>query len=148
VDWSRLFTADPAAKWSPLLGELLAAHAPAAEPAVEAGRIARSLAAWPADEQATRLTTEFAELIAAVLRMNPADVSPRSPLADLGVDSLVAIEIKNRLQRDAGIDVPLTRLLESPTLAQLAAEWLPQVKLAAMAATPAPLAGAMQEVEI
>jgi natural product biosynthesis luciferase-like monooxygenase protein len=148
VDWSRLFTADPAAKWSPLLGELLAAHAPAAEPAVEAGRIARSLAAWPADEQATRLTTEFAALIAAVLRMNPADVSPRSPLADLGVDSLVAIEIKNRLQRDAGIDVPLTRLLESPTLAQLAAEWLPQVKLAAMAATPAPLAGAMQEVEI
>ena len=80
--------------------------------------------------------------------MNPADVSPRAPLADLGVDSLVAIEIKNRLQRAAGIDVPLTRLLESPTLAQLAAEWLPQVKLAAMAATPAPSAGTMQEVEI
>ncbi len=148
VDWSRLFAADPAAKLSPLLAELLAEVAPAAEPAAEAGRIARSLAAWPADEQVARLTTEFAALIAAVLRMNPADVSPRSPLADLGVDSLVAIEIKNRLQRDAAIDVPLTRLLESPTLAQLAAEWLPQVKLAAMAATPAPSTGAMQEVEI
>jgi NAD(P)-dependent dehydrogenase (short-subunit alcohol dehydrogenase family)/acyl carrier protein len=148
VDWSRLFTADPAAALSPLLGELFAAHTPVVEPAADPGRIARTLVGLTPAAQRARLAVELGAVIAGVLRMKPADLSAAAPLPELGVDSLVAIEIKNRIQRDAGVDVPLTRLLAGPTIAILADELLPQVKLAAMATTAAQNNGVGEEIEI
>jgi natural product biosynthesis luciferase-like monooxygenase protein len=135
VDWAKLFAADPAAKLSPLLAELVAAHGAVATSAMgtEAGRIARALAGQPAERQAAMLTDELRGVVAAVLRMKVREVSADMRWTELGVDSLVALEIKNRLQRETGVEVPLTKLLEGPTAAGLAEEMLASVKLAAMA---------------
>ncbi len=146
VDWSRLFAADPLAKLSPLLGELLAEHAPATPAVADSDRMARALAGRPVAEQLPLFIDELRALVAGVLRMNVADLPAATPLPELGVDSLVAIEIKNRLQRDAGIDVPLTQLLSGPTTAGLAAALLGQMKVAALASTAA--GDAVEEIEI
>jgi len=147
VDWGRLFTADPQARLSPLLRELRDAHAaPAAAAPAEAGRIVQTVAMLPAAEQLDGLAQALGEIVAAVLRMRVEEVVSEVPLTDQGVDSLVAIEIKNRIQTEATVDVPLTRLLEGPTLQALAEELLPRIKLAALATGE--LTGEVEEVEI
>jgi len=59
----------------------------------------------------------------------------------------MAIEIKNRLQRQAGIDVPLIELLRGPTAAGLSAALLPLAKAAALAHM-APASGPVEEIEL
>jgi predicted secreted protein len=51
------------------------------------------------------------------------------------VDSLVAIEIKNRIQREVGADVALTALLEGPTVESLTGTLLAQLKVGEMKAS-------------
>ena len=59
----------------------------------------------------------------------------------------MAIEIKNRLQRQAGIDVPLLELLRGPTASGLAVALLPLAKAAALAHA-APASGPVEEIEL
>ena len=147
VDWSRLFAADPQARLSPMLAELAARHAQAAGPDPDQDRIAKALAACPPSGHAALLTDELRRLVGGVLRLPPGEVPAATALTELGVDSLMAIEIKNRLQRQAGIDVPLVELLRGPTVAGLAATLLPAAKGAALAHA-APVAGPVEEIEI
>jgi acyl carrier protein len=147
VDWPRFFAADPAARLSPLLAELAARHAGAVEADPEEGRIAKAIAACPPAEHAVLLTEEMRRLVGGVLRLAPGQVPADVPFTELGVDSLMAIEIKNRLQRQAGVDVPLTDLLRGPTAGGLAAALLPRAKAAALA-HGAPASGPVEEIEI
>ena len=57
--------------------------------------------------------------------MIPADEvdTVKSP-ANLGADSLVAIEIRNWLAREGGIEVPVFDILQAPSLAVLAGSML------------------------
>ena len=147
VDWPRLFAADPQARLSPLLAELAALHAGAAESDADEGHIAQALADCPPSGHEALLTDELRRLVGAVLRLAPGDIPAGTAFAELGVDSLMAIEIKNRLQRQAGIDVPLIELLRGPSAAGLAAALLPMAKAAALAYA-APATGPVEEIEL
>ncbi|HEX3662577.1 MAG TPA: type I polyketide synthase [Acidobacteriaceae bacterium] len=59
---------------------------------------------------------------ARVLGLDSASaLSDDEPLVSLGMDSLMALELKNRLQRDAGVSLPPNFLFEYPTVGQAAA---------------------------
>ncbi|HEX3730983.1 MAG TPA: SDR family NAD(P)-dependent oxidoreductase [Opitutaceae bacterium] len=147
VDWAKFFAADPQARLSPLLAERAAESAAAPGPEEGAGRIAKALATAAPEQHAGILTEEIRRLVGGVLRapggMVPADV----PFTELGVDSLLAVEIKNRLQRQAEVDLPLADLLRGPSAAGLAAQLLPRAKAAALAHL-APAAGPVEEIEL
>ncbi len=67
----------------------------------------------------------FRDRVAGVLRLDPDRVDPERPLDAMGLDSLMAIELKGRVEADLGTELPLTSLLDGPTirgLADLAAE--------------------------
>lgn len=49
------------------------------------------------------------------------DIDPRQRLADLGLDSILAGQIRARLERDLGVELPPVLLMEQPTLHDLAA---------------------------
>jgi mycobactin polyketide synthetase MbtD len=60
-----------------------------------------------------------AELAAALRLAGPASVDLSAALIDLGVDSLLALDLRKRLRRDIGRSVPLARLLGGITGAEL-----------------------------
>jgi NAD(P)-dependent dehydrogenase (short-subunit alcohol dehydrogenase family)/aryl carrier-like protein len=147
LDAPRFFAADPQARLSPILAEVAARALGAAGPDRDEGRIAKRLAAAAPEEHGAILAEELRRLVGGVLRLAPEAVPGDIPLTELGLDSLVTVEIKNRLQRQAGIDVPFVELLRGPTVASLAASLLPRVKLAALAYA-GPAAGPVEEIEL
>ncbi len=59
------------------------------------------------------------------------------PLNDLGLDSLMAVNLVNRLDSKLGVRLPLARIIQGPSLRQLVSEIEPQ--LAARAASSPPV---------
>ncbi len=120
VDWRTLFRTDPNARLSPLLGDLAAEFAGGARADEQAaGALAASIASLELDRQIAALESALDR----DRRRRDADRDPATSIArrrstDLGLDSLMAVEIKNRLQHDVGVNVALVRLLEGPSVAE------------------------------
>ncbi len=60
--------------------------------------------------------------IARVLGFSAASLDENAPLLELGLDSLMAVQLRNAVGARLRLDVPLKRLLEGVTAAQLTAE--------------------------
>ena len=133
VDWPRLFEADPPARLSPFLRKLLSKTGDVEPGAEVVPKL--DLTGKPVGEQQTLLSATIANIIAAILRLPVKDLDPKIRITELGVDSLVAIEIKNRIQREVGADVALTALLEGPTVESLTGTLLAQLKVGEMKAS-------------
>ncbi len=118
----------------PVLGVSVLDDAPAGG-AVDAGP-SLSRAALEAAEPAARqpLLVEYLRAHAArILGVAEERVDPRQPLVTLGLDSLMAAELKTTLDGALGTAVPLTRLLDDVGLSALSAEFLAELDLPAAA---------------
>jgi len=58
-------------------------------------------------------------IVAAVLRLPISDVDLATPLRHAGLDSLMALELRNTLEDRAGVAVPLVALVEGPSVGEL-----------------------------
>ncbi len=86
------------------------------------------------EERQRLLESYVCELVARQLGMDSSKLDRQAPLNSVGVDSLITVELRMQVERDLGIVVPVTRLLEGPTVASLAG-WL-RDQLAAGAPRP------------
>ncbi|MDX2846872.1 acyl carrier protein, partial [Streptomyces ipomoeae] len=59
--------------------------------------------------------------ISAVTGHPPTRVTPATALAELGLDSLMAVRIRTAVERDFGIELPLRDLLGAATVEEAAA---------------------------
>ena len=147
IDWLRLVSSDPAAAIAPLLSDQIAVI-PSASP------LASSQADW-VNQLSQAPTAEAEELVMAYLRiqvakvlgLEPSQLNLHQSLTDFGIDSLMAVEMKNRLLLDLGVDLPLGKLLEGSSLAQVTTYVLTQRKLATLRASEFSLATAGDEHE-
>jgi len=120
--WSE---AHPAAGRSPLLAGLRggggAGAAAPADPQPQAGGIRRALLdAARGREREERLEPYLRDRVAQVLRLAPARVALQQPIREQGLDSLMTLELRNRLEADLGIRLSATVLWNYPTVAALA----------------------------
>jgi epothilone polyketide synthase D len=76
--------------------------------------------------------------IGHVLRTDPAEIDRQRPLTSLGMDSLMGLELRNRLQRALGIAFPATLLWTYPHLAALSVHLAEKLAPAADATVSAP----------
>ena len=76
------------------------------------------------------------DVIASVLRVKPESLRHDQPLTDLGLDSLMGVEIENSLEAALGVALPPTSLMRARTIGQIAA--LIAGYMGGKTATPAP----------
>ena len=120
----------------PLFAELVAGLAPQAMPAppavslgsragpgpaagAAAGRPRRELPRATAGDGAA-LGERLRGLVAAALHRDPAEVGLDVKLNRLGMDSLTAMELRNRLRAELEVELPAVALFDYPTVRQLA----------------------------
>ncbi|MEZ4619023.1 MAG: acyl carrier protein, partial [Caldilineaceae bacterium] len=72
-------------------------------------------------EQREQVQHYLRALVARTLATNPEQVDDAQPLITMGIDSLMAVELRNQIQQATGVTVPVTNLLDGASLAALAA---------------------------
>lgn len=75
------------------------------------------------------LVAALQQQVAQVLKISPSQLSPEQPLTALGLDSLLAIELKNRIETQLGVVLAITNLLEGASITQLVREILERLAL-------------------
>ncbi|HEX7842494.1 MAG TPA: SDR family NAD(P)-dependent oxidoreductase, partial [Kofleriaceae bacterium] len=120
IDWSRWQKAHGEAARLPVLADVCGGPA-GAVPARRAPRLdIDALMATPVEDQAKALASYLRRELARVLRLPEARIDIAQPLNRLGLDSLMAVELKNGIEADLGATVPVVRFLQGPSVAQLA----------------------------
>ena len=98
------------------------------------------------DGRAPRVREALRRRVARVLRLAPDRLVDDVPLTGLGLDSLMGLELKHRLRRDAGVDVPMTELLRDMTVTRLAQ--IVRERAPGPAVAPTPTADAWTDIEL
>ncbi len=74
------------------------------------------------EEGQQALETYLSEKVAAVLRIPPSRLDVENSLTMLGLDSLMAIELKNRIELELNVHIPIVTFLQGPSIQQFASE--------------------------
>ncbi|MDF5732675.1 MAG: AMP-binding protein, partial [Rhizonema sp. PD38] len=93
------------------------------------------------ENQEQKLVFYLHELVARVLKVSLSQVNPQQPLSVLGLDSLMAIEIKHAIETNLGVVLPITSFLQGSSINRLAVEVLAQLSL-----TPSPSSQELSDV--
>ena len=112
--------------------DALAAHIAGPEPTPAAAIAVPAVPAVAEDDTEDRLR----RMLAAALFLPPEDLDPRASFADLGLDSILAVEFTRTLNDEFGTQLSAARLHDHASLAQLAAH-LSTLRAGPAAAAPA-----------
>ena len=81
------------------------------------------LAECAEDERAEHLLTYLKQQLAKALQMMPEELDDSQPLIDMGIDSLLAVEFKNRVTKVTEVELPVVRMLGGASLRDVA-QWM------------------------
>lgn len=142
-DVARWCESYPAARRWPLFAELLDSGEAAGSAAAAAPSSLRAdLLALPAGRRRrTHLESYLQQQLAQVLKLAAGRIDVNKPLRTLGLDSLMALELRNRLEAATGAPVAATVIWNYPTISQLAPQIASRMDVA-LDETAEPAAGA------
>jgi acyl transferase domain-containing protein/phospholipid N-methyltransferase len=134
VNWSQLRDFYPASRKLPLLSYLLHDEVNVfseVESLKGKERLTRNvvLTAEPGEQQRL-LESYLGEQVARVLGLTTSQLDVQQPLNNLGLDSLMAVELKNLIENDLGVAVAITNFLQGDSVVQLAGKVLEQLATA------------------
>ena len=75
------------------------------------------------------LESRLCEQVARVLGTSATKLDNSKPLTNFGLDSLMAVELSNRIKSDLSVDVSTMKLMQGPSISQLAELLLEQLAL-------------------
>ncbi len=119
MDWASWRAAHREAAASPLYERVLAAlpdPGPAHGSSPDAHDPWPRLSELPEAERAPCVRERLTALVAGIARLALDEVDPDAPLSDLGLDSLMAVELRQAIERATGMALPLVHILTAPSL--------------------------------
>lgn len=126
VRWATLLEQFPEGQVPPLFAELarVTAIRPVRTTRVTDDGLAfrKALAAATLEQRQQLLVERLTIHVAQVMGINHKTTDPNQSLSDLGIDSLMAVELKNRIDGDLRGSLPVTALLAGPTIVELATQ--------------------------
>lgn len=145
LDWQLLQQFYPQMADLPLVTYLAARagsdNTRAAAKVEEESTLIQALLLAAPQERRQLLETHFREQVAGVLRLPAAKLDVQLPLTTLGLDSLMAIELKNRVELELGIRIPIVTFLQGPSIVEFTSQVLDQLAEVLSAATTQAVAG-------
>lgn len=114
----------------------------------EDGLLLQQLSEAPIADRQPMIASHLQELVARVLQLDSSQFSEQETLTSLGMDSMMAIEVKYRIEASLQVDISVLDLLQEITVAQLAARILSTLQLdeAAITADDASAIGDIQQL--
>ncbi|MFI9261916.1 SDR family NAD(P)-dependent oxidoreductase [Streptomyces sioyaensis] len=146
ITWSRFLPAFTVSRPSPLLGSFEEkaaaldplAHSDGGRAEGETQSLTQRLAALPDAERLPALTEVVQTHVAALIgESGPERVNPDRALKEIGFDSLMSVELRNRFAGLIGVKLPATLVFDHPTPNALARHLLGHLDLGAAGAAPA-----------
>ena len=118
VDWPVFFKELPARRPPPLLADVARAAGPTTTTRATTGDFLSKLnAAEPGTPRGALLREHICGQVAKILEFDDSFVlDPHQPLAEVGLDSLMAIELRNMLSTSIDRQLPPTLLFDYPTI--------------------------------
>ena len=120
VDWAKWRQFFRSMQENPLLERILAS--------VEGEEVGGATGDWrlkieaaAPDEKEAVICQAVREIVGSVLRVKPDSLRDDQPLTDLGLDSLMGVEIENSLEAATGVALPPSSLMRARTIGQIAA---------------------------
>jgi acyl transferase domain-containing protein/acyl carrier protein len=146
IDWPRFLEASFPGGNAPAF---LEAVAPPPSPSADGGAapLKDLLDAAGPEEQGALVLDWVRERAARILGLGSgAALDPATPLGPLGLDSLMAVELKNRIEGELGVGISTVALLRGPSPAELSGQLLEALAVRSLVAGAAAPADAEWEV--
>ena len=139
VDWAKWRQFFRSMQETPLLERILASVEGQEDGVVTSDWRLKIESAAPKDRELI-IAAAVRDVVGSVLRVKPDSLRDGQPLTDLGLDSLMGVEIENSLEAAIGVTLPPASLMRARTIRQIAS--LIAGHMGARTATPAPAADA------
>lgn len=143
IDWERFLPLYQQAGRRAFLAELereVPGAAPTLTPSGKTQLVER-LAAAPVQQRKKLLTDYLRDAVAEVTRVDAAEIREDAGFFDLGMDSLMAVELRRRIEQGVGKQIPATLAMDYPRLSDVVDYLLGDVlELGEKAAAPQPAA--------
>ncbi len=142
VDWAKWKTFFRGMQGNPLLERIFSAVEGQESSGPSSDWRNRIESAAPTEKE-TLIAQAVREVVGSVLRVKPDTLRDEQPLTDLGLDSLMGVEIENSLEATIGVALPPTSLMRARTIGQIAsliAGHMGGAAVAAPAVSPVPSA--------
>ncbi|HYR82565.1 MAG TPA: SDR family NAD(P)-dependent oxidoreductase [Terriglobia bacterium] len=125
MDWQLWSKGFPLAAQAPFVSNLI----PREEHAKREGGIlnATALAGLEPEARIELLESTIQKSVCQTLRLDPSVMGRDVPLSAVGLDSIVALELKVRIESNIDVVVHTPSLLKSPTVQQMAVQFLAQM---------------------
>ncbi len=120
VDWSKWEKSFRGLQDSPLLENVIVAGADGAETGGAKNNWALKIESAAPEAREGIIGEAVRDVVGSVLRVKPESLRADQPLTDLGLDSLMAVEIENSLESAIGVALPPASLMRARTIGQIA----------------------------